>query len=162
MDATDQRQAPSTDLSTPTQVHHLVTAFYREITFDPLLAPLFDEVAEVDWSTHIPRLIDYWCWILFRRGTNDGDVVSVHRHLHAQRRLEPAHCDRWFDLWSTCIGERWAGPLADRAEQHAATLMAGLAKHVFGFTWTAPGRHPELAVIGTRPTPSPSEQHEAP
>ena len=47
------------DLSTPTEVHHLVTRFYREIVFDDLLEPIFGEVAEVDWAAHIPKLIDY-------------------------------------------------------------------------------------------------------
>ena len=54
-----------TDLSTPTQVHDLVTIFYREVALDEELEPFFGEVAEVDWAVHTPRLIDYWCAILF-------------------------------------------------------------------------------------------------
>ena len=55
----------SVDLATRPQVHDLVVDFYREIVFDELLEPMFGEVAEVDWANHIPRLIDYWCRILF-------------------------------------------------------------------------------------------------
>ena len=53
------------DLSTRAHMHDLVIAFYREIMFDELLEPILGEVAEVDWVEHIPRLIDYWCSILF-------------------------------------------------------------------------------------------------
>ena len=96
------------DLATPTDVHDLVTRFYREIVFD---------------AGGYPR-----------------SVTKVHRHLHGQRPIEPDHCDRWFSLWALTIDTGWTGPYADRAKDHAATLMAGMAKHVFGFTWTAPDR----------------------
>ena len=65
--ATSTTRAPDTgsappleDLTTRANVHDLVVDFYREIVFDELLEPVFDEVAEVDWASHIPRLIDYW------------------------------------------------------------------------------------------------------
>ena len=126
------------DLATPADVHDLVTRFYREIVFDELLEPIFGEVAEVDWAGHIPRLIDYWCWILFGTGGPSTSVTTVHRHLHDLAPIGPDHCDRWFTLWSTTIDAGWRGPCADRARDHAETLMAGMAKHVFGFTWSTP------------------------
>ena len=49
------------DISARVDVHDLVVAFYREVVFDDVLAPVFGEIAEVDWVVHIPRLIDYWC-----------------------------------------------------------------------------------------------------
>jgi len=126
------------DLSTPTQVHDLVITFYREIVFDELLEPVFGEVAEVDWAEHIPHLIDYWCHILFRTGPYAGSVTKTHRHLHELAPIRPEHCDRWYVLWTRSLDERWAGPYADLAARHAATLMAGLAKRVFGFDWAPP------------------------
>jgi hemoglobin len=139
-DFRDAHPTPTTvdlpDLSTPAAIHDLVTNFYREIVFDDLLAPVFDEVAEVDWPTHIPNLIDYWCWIVLGTPGYRGAVTAAHRHLHSQRAITPAHCDRWFELWCSTIDESWAGPHADRAKSHAAVLMRGMAKHVFGFDWT--------------------------
>lgn len=126
------------DLATPAQVHDLVIAFYREIAFDDILEPVFSEVTEVDWTLHIPVLIDYWCWILFGSGPYRGAVTRAHRHLHDLQAIEQRHCDRWFELWVGCIASRWAGPCADRAERHAAALMAGMAKRIFGFEWSPP------------------------
>lgn len=126
------------DLSTPAEVHDLVTRFYREIAFDELLEPMFGEVAEVDWAEHIPNLIDYWCWILFGTDHFGGAVTRTHRDLHALRRIEPQHCDRWISLWFTTIDAGWSGIHADHAKDHAAKLMAGMAKHVFGFSWPPP------------------------
>ncbi len=57
-------QIPLWDLNSRGQVHDLVVGFYRELVMDDLLATIFEEVAEVDWAEHIPRLIDYWCRVL--------------------------------------------------------------------------------------------------
>lgn len=136
------------DLSTPTDVHDLVVAFYREIVFDELLEPVFGEVAEVDWAQHIPRLVDYWCRNLLGERHFDGNVVRVHRHLHELSALRPEHCDRWFKLWTRCIEERWEGPNAQRAAHHAEVLMTAMATRTFGFEWSAPDRDVLNEVVG--------------
>lgn len=124
------------DLSSRTDVHDLVVEFYREVAVDDVLGPIFGEVAEVDWAQHIPKLIDYWCRILFGDRSYAGSVTAAHRHLHNLEPIRPEHCDRWYLLWAQCVDARWAGPTAEHAKAHAAALMAGMAKHFFGFTWT--------------------------
>ena len=74
------------DLSTRTQIHDLVVDFYREIVFDDLLAPVFGEVAEVDWAVHIPKLIDYWCRVLLAQPGYVGTILHAHRHVHLKMR----------------------------------------------------------------------------
>jgi hemoglobin len=136
--ATPTHEPGLPDISTPTHVHDLVIAFYREIVFDEVLEPVFGEVAEVDWAEHIPKLIDYWCWILFGTGHPTGTVTTAHRHLHGLAPIRPVHCDRWYRLWSASVDARWSGPTATHAKAHAATLMAGMAKRIFGFEWSPP------------------------
>lgn len=129
---------PQGDLETRADVHDLVVDFYREIVFDDLLEPVFDEVAEVDWAAHIPRLIDYWCRILFGSKDYVGQVTAVHRHLHGLEAIRPEHCNRWFTMWIAAIDRHGAGTTADHAKSHAASLMAGMAKHIFGYEWVPP------------------------
>ncbi len=132
----DQRDQESLrDLDSPTQIHDLVTAFYREVVFDELLEPMFD-VAEVDWAEHIPKLIDYWCWTILGINGYPGAVTRTHRRLHRLRAVEAEHCDRWYELWVASVDRGWTGPHAEHAKDHAARLMAGMAKHVFGYAWS--------------------------
>ena len=126
------------DLTSRAQVHDLVVDFYREIVFDDLLGPVFEEVAEVDWAAHIPRLIDYWCRILFGTRGYVGQVTGVHRHLHGLEEIRPEHCDRWYLMWAAAVDRHGEGPTADHAKGHAASLMAGMAKHIFGYDWVPP------------------------
>lgn len=126
------------DLVSRAEIHGLVVEFYREVVFDDLLEPLFGEVAEVDWTHHIPKLVDYWCRILLREGSYAGPVTAAHRHLHSLEPVRVEHCDRWYMLWANSVDARWAGPTADRAKVHAASLMAGMAKHIFECEWAPP------------------------
>jgi hemoglobin len=133
----DEVRVDLPDLTTRGAIDELVTSFYREVVFDDLLEPVFGEVAEVDWARHIPVLVDYWVSILLGTKGRGGSIMGVHRRLHGLAPIERAHCDRWYSLWVGCVDERWSGPVADRAKHHAASLMAGMAKHLFSFTWAA-------------------------
>ena len=129
---------PSGGLATRTEIHDLVVAFYREVVFDDLLAPVFTEVAEVDWAVHIPRLIDYWCRVLLGQSGYAGALLAAHRHVHAVEALRPEHFDRWLALWASTIDQGWAGPTADRAKAHAARIGAVIAGRLGGCPWSAP------------------------
>lgn len=126
------------DLDDRAQVHDLVVAFYREIVFDDLLGPIFEEVAEVDWTTHIPTLIDFWCRVLLGEPGYDGYVLGAHQVVNDLERFRPEHFDRWFSLWVDSIDSRWAGPFADRAKAHAAHMAGVLARRLIDATWTPP------------------------
>lgn len=126
------------DLGTRTDIHDLVVAFYREIVFDDVLAPVFTEVAEVDWSTHIPLLIDYWCRVLLGEPGYDGTILSAHRHVHDLEPFRPEHFDRWYLLWVDAIDTGWAGPTAETAKTHAARIAAVLARQLDGSDWSPP------------------------
>ena len=144
---------PVGDLDRRKDIHDLVVRFYREVVFDDLLEPVFGEVAEVDWSVHIPTLIDYWCRVLLGERGYDGAILAAHRHVHELDAFRVEHFDRWYSLWVESIDAGWAGPLADRAKRHAARIATSLARRLLDTTWRPPGdpRQPTLgtAVEGT-------------
>jgi hemoglobin len=127
------------DLTDRSAIHDLVVHFYREIVFDELLAPVFVDVAEVDWSVHIPRLIDYWCRVLLGDEGYDGAFLAAHRHVHETEPLRLEHFDRWYGLWVECIDARWSGPRAEQAKRHAARMASTLARRLLGTAWPPEG-----------------------
>ncbi len=130
------------DLDSRAEIHGLVVAFYREVALDDLLGPVFSEVVEVDWSVHIPKLIDYWCRVLLRESRYDGFILASHREVHDIQALRPELFDRWFGLFVAVIDEGWAGPTAERAKAHAARMAATLARQILGIDWKARGPGP--------------------
>jgi hemoglobin len=147
------------DLSTRTVIHDLVVGFYRELIMDDLLAPVFVEVAEVDWSEHIPLLIDYWCRILLGHDGYQGAILSTHQHVHDQEPLTAEHFDRWYTLWAATIDGRWAGTYAERAKRHAAKMAATLARRIPSIDWAPP---PGAEEEPTKALGSAAMRHRAP
>ncbi len=129
---------PARDLDSVTEIHDLVVRFYREIVFDDVLAPVFDEVAEVDWTVHIPRLIRYWCRVLLGQPGYDGYILAAHRHVHGLEPFEIEHFDRWFTLFVETVDAGWAGPIADTAKCHAGRMAMMLARQLLGAEWEIP------------------------
>jgi len=129
---------PVPDLDSVGEIHDLVVRFYREIVFDDILAPVFDEVAEVNWAVHIPRLIRYWCRVLIGTPGYDGYILAAHRHVHGLEPFELEYFDRWYTLFVETVDAGWSGPLADTAKSHAARMAAMLARQLLDAEWHAP------------------------
>lgn len=129
---------PVADLTRRADVHDLVVAFYREVVFDDLLEPVFGDVAEVDWALHIPKLIDYWCRVLFGTGASSGSLLAAHRHVHDIEPLRIEHFERWYELWTASIDHRWRGPTAEQAKAHAWQIGNVLARRILGVDWQPP------------------------
>lgn len=124
------------DLDSRTKIHDLVVAFYRDIAIDDLLAPVFVEIAEVDWAEHLPKLVDYWCRVLLGERGYDGYILHPHQALHEQVPLRPEFFDRWIRLFDAAVDERWAGPVADEAKRHAGKIASMLSRRITGREWS--------------------------
>jgi hemoglobin len=118
------------DLDTRTAIHDLVVRFYREIALDELLGPLFDEVAEVDWARHIPKLIDYWCRVLLGEAGYDGLFVASHRRVHALEPFREELYIRWLELFVSAVDAEWSGPKAEQAKAHACHMASVLGRQL--------------------------------
>lgn len=134
----DPGERQRTDLDSRSEIHELVVRFYREVIFDGLLGPVFNEVAEVDWSTHIPKLIDFWCRVLLNHPGYDGYVLGPHQHVNELEPFTLEMFDRWYLLFVASVDEGWQGPMAEKAKDHAAWMASMLARKVAGAEWDVP------------------------
>ena len=126
------------DLDTREEIHDLVVRFYREIAFDELLAPVFVEVAEVDWSVHIPKLIDFWCRVLLGHPGYDGFILGAHQQVHELEAFRPELFDRWYLLFVETLDQGWRGPMTENAKIHAARIARTLARRLLDLAWEPP------------------------
>lgn len=102
------------DLEDPSDVSDLVRRFYADVSQDDLLGPLFNDVARVDWSEHLPKLTAFWCRALFGIEGYVGNPFRAHLEVHAQSPFTLAHFHRWLDLFEETIELGWSGPNADK------------------------------------------------
>jgi hemoglobin len=135
------------DLRTREDIEVLVRSFYRQVAMDELLGPVFD-VAGVDWSVHIPKLVDFWAWQLLGEPVYARNPLLAHAPVHAVTPFRPEHYDRWLDLFETTLDEHFAGPTADVAARRARKMAAALARLLEGEH--SPGDGPSEPLLTTK------------
>ena len=139
---------PRHDLEDRTDVDALLRAFYGRALVDPLLRPVFVDVAHMDLEEHLPRIGDFWEKVLFNTATYDGGAMQVHRRLHRAYPLTAELFDRWLELWDATLTEAFAGPMADAARAHAQRIAAAFLRNLA----EPPTPRAELPVTSLGPT----------
>lgn len=120
------------DLANRADVEELVSTFYRAAFADPLIGPVFTEVAKMDLDHHLPIMCDFWETVLWNAGLYRRNALQVHFVLHGRHPLGEEHFDRWLTLWSTTIDARFAGPVAERAKLQAARIAGSMLRRMAG------------------------------
>ncbi len=113
----------------------MVRRFYRDVAQDDLLGPMFNDVAQVDWAEHLPKLTRFWSRALLGIHGYNGNPFQSHARIHARSPFRPAHFERWLALFEDTVESGWSGPNADRALKlahnvarvHREQLLAGPA-----------------------------------
>ncbi|MFV0525304.1 MAG: group III truncated hemoglobin [Acidimicrobiales bacterium] len=103
------------DLDSTDQIAEMVRRFYRDVDTDDLLGPIFNDVAEVDWDTHLPKLTAFWARALLGHDGYHGNPFGRHAAVHSVSPLEPVHFERWLKLFDATLDGGWSGPATERA-----------------------------------------------
>ena len=118
------------DLDTRPEIRALVIDFYREVQADDLLGPVFVDVARVDWSSHVPHLVDYWCLVLLGETGYAGTTLATHRRIHGLVGFRREHFERWLEIFEDCVDRRWTGEQSVRAKDHARRVIETLRRRL--------------------------------
>lgn len=118
------------DVTDRDDVAALVRDFYGRAFADPLLGPVFTDVARMDLEAHLPVMCDFWETVLFATGSYRRNAMTPHVALHAAAPLSAAHFDRWLALWTATVDDRHAGVRARRAKERAAGIAASMRRRV--------------------------------
>lgn len=130
-------EPPDRDLRDSADIEQLVRAFYRYAAMDDLLGPVF-EAAHVDWSVHIPKLIDFWSWQLFGVRGYEGNPLRAHAPLQAATPFRDEHYARWLELFDETVDEHFRGPMAEAAKSRARKMAKALRRLLAGESASPP------------------------
>ena len=106
------------DITEQADVKLLVDSFYEKVNRDALLAPIFNELAQVDWAEHLPTMYSFWSSLLFSDPSYKGQPWPKHAVLPVNTR----HFERWLSLFKETVTEHFTGPKATQAMNIAASI----------------------------------------
>jgi hemoglobin len=111
-----------TDILGRDEIVRLVNAFYGKVRTDAALGPIFDQVAQVDWDAHLPKMYAFWQTVLFRDGGFRGDPIGKHARLVPLADMGREQFDRWLALFEATVDELFEGENAGHIKRCAADM----------------------------------------
>jgi hemoglobin len=118
------------DLTPGAGVVRLVDEFYTRVRADDRIGPIFNDVAKVNWATHLPKMYAFWDSVLFGVPGFKGNPLAVHLVLGQQTPLTSREFDRWVSLFHATVDELFAGPMATEAKQRAVRIATMMQYHI--------------------------------
>ncbi|CAN5399701.1 hypothetical protein BH09ACT4_BH09ACT4_06160 [soil metagenome] len=122
-----------------------MVAFYRAAFADPLIGPVFTDVAHLDLERHLPIMCDFWETVLFNAALYRRNALQVHFVLNARHPLNAEHFDRWLAIWEATLDSLFAGPITERARVQATRIAGSMQRRIEAKTGSAfetLARHP--------------------
>lgn len=120
------------DLETAEDIDELVRRFYGDVAQDDLLGPMFNEVAQVDWPSHLPKIASFWARALLGTPGYSGNPFGEHARIHSEHAFELDHFRRWLDLFYETLNDGWVGPNVERAKMLARNVAKAHSLQLLG------------------------------
>ena len=136
-------------METRADIERMVDAFYDRVRADQRLGPIFQDVAQVDWTRHLPRMYAFWESVLFGASDFKGNPLETHRLLAQRTPLTGLDFERWLGIFSRSVDSLFSGPMAEEAKQRASRIAVIIRSRIQeDRTSPAPGR---LCLIAPNP-----------
>ena len=110
------------DIHNRNDIIRLVDTFYEKIKTDQVIGFLFNEVAQINWENHLPKMYDFWENVLFFTGNFDGNPMQKHKELHNKCPLSHAHFDHWNEVFRLTVDELFVGEKAEEIKLRAKSI----------------------------------------
>lgn len=100
------------DIESKNDVEVLVNAFYDKVLKNETIAPFFKRL---NFSKHLPKMVNFWCFVLLDQPGYTTDVTKKHMHMPLQKE----HFDAWLSLFNETVDELFDGVKAKMAKERA-------------------------------------------
>lgn len=112
----------SPDISTREDVELLVNTFYEKVKANPVIGYKFDEVAKVNWETHLPKMYSFWASLLLNEHSFVGNPMQKHIALSKLTSMAAVDFSEWLKLFTETVNELFEGEKAEEAKKRAASI----------------------------------------
>lgn len=114
-------------------INTFIDAFYARVLADPLLSPVFIEVARIELSEHLPRIKAYWRKMLLGESGYDRHMMREHRAVDRRQPFAPELYARWLSLFEETLDETSLGTHTETARQLARRIAGNMRQNIEQF-----------------------------
>ena len=110
------------DIATREDIELLVNTFYDGIRVHSLLGPIFNDMANVNWETHLPKMYSFWSSLLLGEHSFSGNPMATHIALSKNIPLTALEFSEWIELFNATVDGLFEGEKANEAKIRAANI----------------------------------------
>ncbi len=110
------------DITSRADIEKFIGNFYEHVKQDKTIGFIFTEVADMDWETHIPLIVDFWETILLDNPVYKKNAMEVHYGLNKKISLQKEHFKSWLQLFNAAVDDLFEGKIAELAKIRAKSI----------------------------------------
>lgn len=110
------------DITNRKDIELLVNTFYEKIRSNPVLGYIFDDVAKINWETHLPKMYSFWASILLGEHSFSGNPMQKHIALSKITEMTDKEFSEWLHLFTVTVDELFFGENSNEAKLRAGNI----------------------------------------
>lgn len=100
----------------------LVDSFYEKVQQNDILSPIFNDIAKVNWDTHLPTMYNFWASILLNEHSYSGNPMVEHILLSKKTTMGETQFSEWLSLFCETLDELFFGQKVEIAKDRAQNI----------------------------------------
>ncbi len=118
------------DITSSEDIHLLVDTFYEKAKVDKEIGYVFNDVMQVNWEAHLPKMYGFWEILLLGKEGVHSNPMQKHIEINAKEKLTEAHFEQWVNLWFKTIDELFEGTNTDIAKERTKAIRQTLIQRI--------------------------------
>ncbi len=110
------------DIQNLTDIELLVNTFYEKVRANSILGYIFDDVAQINWESHLPKMYSFWASLLLGEHSFSGNPMQKHIELSKLTTMSNIEFSEWILLFTETVNELFEGEKAEEAKIRASNI----------------------------------------
>jgi hemoglobin len=110
------------DIQNRSDIELLVNTFYEKVRENKVLGYIFNDVAKINWESHLPKMYSFWASILLGEHSFSGNPMQKHIALSKITEMTDKEFSEWLYLFIETVDELFVGEKANEAKLRAGNI----------------------------------------
>lgn len=118
------------DIVSREDVKLLVDTFYDRVNQSDLLGFIFNDIAQVNWGFHLPKMYSFWASVLLGEQSFSGNPMQKYIQLSFETEMSKTQFDEWISLFHQTVDELFSGRMAEEAKLRAMRVAHNFQRNI--------------------------------
>lgn len=110
------------DILNRKDIELIMNTFYEKVRNNECIGNIFNNLMNVNWEHHLPKMYDFWEHILFQTVNYKGHPFAAHILVNNKITLTNEHFATWILLFEHTVDELFEGARANEIKLSAQSI----------------------------------------